>query len=89
MRLQLLTDMGMVACSVASLTPPAPDYLSVTLDGKVVGYLPSCVADKVVRRSVGWSRRTITLQAASGLPLCCAGHCIALKWAQLGANIHC
>lgn len=50
LRLQLLTDMGMVACSVASLTPPAPDYLSVTLDGKLVGYLPSCVADQVVRR---------------------------------------
>lgn len=48
--IELLTDMGMVPCSVASLTPPAPDYLSVTLDGKVVGYLPSCVADKVVRR---------------------------------------
>lgn len=47
---QLLCDMGMVACSVASLTPPAPDYLAVALDGKVVGYLPTCVADKVVRR---------------------------------------
>jgi hypothetical protein len=47
---QLLCDLGMVACTVASLTPPAPDYLSVTLDGKVVGYLPACVADKVVRR---------------------------------------
>ena len=54
--LQLLTDMGMVACSVASLTPPAPDYLSVTLDGKVVGYLPTCVADKVVRRWVQLAR---------------------------------
>jgi hypothetical protein len=42
--------MGMVACSVASLTPPAPDYLAVALDGKVVGYLPTCVADKAVRR---------------------------------------
>lgn len=47
---QLLCDMGMVACSVASLTPPAPDYLSVTLDGKMVGYLPTCVAEKAVRR---------------------------------------
>lgn len=50
LRAQLLCDMGMVAASVASLTPPAPDYLSVSLDGKVLGYLPACVADKVVRR---------------------------------------
>jgi hypothetical protein len=48
--LQVLCDMGMVAGSVASLTPPAPDYLSVSLDGKVLGYLPACVADKAVRR---------------------------------------
>jgi hypothetical protein len=48
--MQMLCDMGMVAASVAGLTPPAPDYLAVTLDGKVVGHLPACIADRVVRR---------------------------------------
>jgi hypothetical protein len=79
----MLCDMGMAAAAVASLPPPAPDYLVTALDGKVVGYTPACMADRVVRRCVllaccrglhVWVLRSAHAAVLVAAACCCSRH---------------
>jgi hypothetical protein len=52
MFLQTLVNLGMQPVSASLPPPPAPQYLMVTIDGKLVGYVASSRAQELVSRWV-------------------------------------
>ena len=62
---RVLSGLGMIPCAPGMVPPPLPQYLSVLLDGRIVGAVSSKLASRLVARMR--DIRAATLAAAEGL----------------------